>query len=173
MKDDICQKISNFLGKDGNGELFLALVVVMLIGVFFFIIIENSRQAEVINQHPQSYLVYLKLKNDKVDSVTLKVKSETGKEVRYTKKNESSIKAKISKFATQNLPSLKQEQIPDSFPETVSEWKGRPVTIKVEWKNTKKVTRIVPVVAGDVILSNIYEDEDVIDTGQFEKTFSN
>ena len=37
----------------------------------------------------------------------------------------------------------------------------------------KKVTRIVPVVAGDVILSNVYEDEDVIDKGQFEKTFSN
>lgn len=106
-------------------------------------------------------------------TVTLKVKSETGKEVRYTKKNKSSIKANISQFTTQNLPSLKQEQIPNSFPETVPEWKGRPVTIKVEWENTKEVTQIVPVVAGDVILLNVYEDEEIVDKGQFEKTFSN
>lgn len=63
-RDEICQRISDFLDKDGVGEVFLALVVVMFIGAFFAINIESSRQAEVINQHPQSYLVYLKLKND-------------------------------------------------------------------------------------------------------------
>lgn len=80
-RDEICQEISDFLDKDGIGEIFLALVVMMFIGRFFAINIETSRQAEVMNQHPKSYLVYLKLKNDKVDSVTLKVNGETGKEV--------------------------------------------------------------------------------------------
>lgn len=164
---EVCQRISDFLDKDGVGEVFLALVVMMFIGGFFAINIESSRRAEVINQHPKSYLVTLQLKNDKVGSVTLRVKSETGQEVRYTQKNESSIKAKISQFASQNLPSLKQEKIPDSFPETVPEWKGKSVTVKVEWKNTKKVYRS----GGDI--TNSYEDEETIDTGQFEKTFSN
>lgn len=172
-RDEICQRISDFLDKDGVGEVFLALVVVMFIGVFFAINIESSRQAEVINQHPKSYIVYLKLKNDKVDSVTLEVKSETGQEVRYTKENESSIKAKISQFATQNLSSLKQEKIPDSFPETVSEWKGKSVTVKTEWKKTKKVYRSELLSGGDITLYNSYEDEEIIDEGQFEKTFSN
>ena len=172
-RDEICQGISDFLDKDGIGEIFLALVVMMFIGGFFAINIETSRQAEVMNQHPKSYLVYLKLKNDKVDSVTLRVKSQAGQEVRYTKKNESSIKTKIAQFAEKNILSLQQEQIPDSFPETISEWKGKSVTVKVEWKNTKKVYRTVPVVTGDVILSNVYDDEETVDEGQFEKTFSN
>ena len=172
-RDEICQGISDFLDKDGIGEIFLALVVMMFIGGFFAINIETSRQAEVMNQHPKSYLVYLKLKNDKVDSVTLRVKSQAGQEVRYTKKNESSIKTKIAQFSTQNISSLKQKQIPDSFPETIPEWKGKSVTIKVKWKNTKKVYRTVPVVTGDVILSNVYDDEETVDEGQFEKTFSN
>ena len=132
MKDDICKKIFDFLDKDGVGEVFLALVVMMFIGGFFAINIESSHQDEVINQHPKSYLVTLQLKNDKVDSVTLEVRSETGQEVRYTKKNESSIKTKISQFSTQNISSLKQKQIPDSFPETIPEWKGKSVTVKVE-----------------------------------------
>ena len=172
-RDEVCQKISDFLDKDGVGEVFLALLVVMIVGAFFAINIESSRQTEVINQHPKSYLVTLQLKNDKVDSVTLEVRSETGQEVRYTKKNESSIKAKISQFSTQNISSLKQKQIPDSFPETIPEWKGKSVTIKVKWKKTKQVIRTVPVVAGDVILSNVYNDEEIVDKGQFEKTFSN
>ena len=172
-RDEVCQKISDFLDKDGVGEVFLALLVVMIVGAFFAINIESSRQTEVINQHPKSYLVTLQLKNDKVDSVTLEVRSETGQEVRYTKKNESSIKAKISQFSTQNISSLKQKQIPDSFPETIPEWKGKSVTIKVKWKNTKKVYRSELLSGGDKTLYNSYEDEETIDTGQFEKTFSN
>lgn len=172
-RDEICQGISDFLDKDGIGEIFLALVVMMFIGGFFAINIETSRQAEVMNQHPKSYLVYLKLKNDKVDSVTLRVKSQAGQEVRYTKKNESSIKTKIAQFAEKNILSLQQEQIPDSFPETISEWKSKSVTVKVEWKNTKKVYRSELLSGGDITLYNSYEDEEIVDTGQFEKTFSN
>lgn len=108
-----------------------------------------------------------------MDSVTLEVRSETGQEVRYTKKNESLIKAKISQFSTQNISSLKQEQIPDSFPETIPEWKDKPITVKVEWRNTKKVYRSELLSGGDVTLYNSYEDEEIVDTGQFEKTFSN
>ena len=59
MKDDICKKIFDFLDKDGVGEVFLALVVMMFIGGFFAINIESSHQDEVINQHPKSYLVTL------------------------------------------------------------------------------------------------------------------
>lgn len=172
-RDEVCQRISDFLDRDGVGEVFLVLVVMMFIGGFFVINIESSRQAEVINQHPQSYLVYLKLKNDKVDSVTLRVKSKTGQEVRYTKENESSIKTKIAQFAEKNILPLQQEQIPDSFPETIPEWKGKSVTVKVEWKNTKKVYRSELLSGGDITLYNSYEDEDVIDKGQFEKTFLN
>lgn len=160
-RDEVCQRISDFLDKDGVGEIFLTLVVMMFIGGFFAINIESGRQAETINQNPKNYLV------------TLRVKSETGQEVRYTKKNESSIKANISQFAEKNILSLQQEQIPDSFPETVSEWKGKSVTVKVEWKKTKKVYRSELLSGGDITLYNSYEDEDVIDKGQFEKTFSN
>jgi hypothetical protein len=172
-RDEICQGISDFLDKDGIGEIFLALVVMMFIGGFFAINIETSRQSELINQHPKNYLVTLQLKNDKVDSVTLEVRSGRGQEVRYTQKDKSVIKGKIAQFSTQNTSSLKQKQIPDSFPETIPEWKGKSVTIKVKWKNTKKVYRTVPVVTGDVILSNVYDDEETVDEGQFEKTFSN
>lgn len=172
-RDDICQKISNFLDKDGVGELFLALVVVMFIGAFFAINIETSRQAEVMNQHPKSYLVYLKLKNDKVDSVTLRVKSQAGQQVRYTQKDKSVIKGKIAQFADKSILSLKQEQIPDSFSETVSEWKGKPITVKVKWQKTKKVYRSELLNGGDITLYNSYEDEETVDEGQFEKTFSN
>ena len=171
--DEICQKISDFLDKDGIGEFSLALVVVMFIGAFFALNIETSHQANVINQNPQSYLVYLQLKNDKIDSVTLKVSNKTGREVYYTKKDESSIKAKIVKFANRNISFLPQEQIPDSFFETVSEWKDKPVTIKVEWKKTRKVYRGELISGGDITLYNSYEDEEIIDEGQFEKTFSN
>jgi hypothetical protein len=172
-RGEICQGISDFLDKDGIGEIFLALVVMMFIGGFFAINIETSRQSELINQHPKNYLVTLQLKNDKVDSVTLEVRSGRGQEVRYTQKDKSVIKGKIAQFSTQNTSSLKQKQIPDSFPETIPEWKGKSVTIKVKWKNTKKVYRTVPVVTGDVILSNVYDDEETVDEGQFEKTFSN
>lgn len=172
-RGEICQGISDFLDKDGIGEIFLALVVMMFIGGFFAINIETSRQSELINQHPKNYLVTLQLKNDKVDSVTLEVGSGRGQEVRYTQKDKSVIKGKIAQFSTQNTSSLKQKQIPDSFPETIPEWKGKSVTIKVKWKNTKKVYRTVPVVTGDVILSNVYDDEETVDEGQFEKTFSN
>lgn len=172
-RGEICQGISDFLDKDGIGEIFLALVVMMFIGGFFAINIEISRQSELINQHPKNYLVTLQLKNDKVDSVTLEVRSGRGQEVRYTQKDKSVIKGKIAQFSTQNTSSLKQKQIPDSFPETIPEWKGKSVTIKVKWKNTKKVYRTVPVVTGDVILSNVYDDEETVDEGQFEKTFSN
>lgn len=172
-RGEICQGISDFLDKDGIGEIFLALVVMMFIGGFFAINIETSRQSELINQHPKNYLVTLQLKNDKVDSVTLEVRSGRGQEVRYTQKDKSVIKGKIAQFSTQNTSSLKQKQIPDSFPETIPEWKGKSVTIKVKWKNTKKVYRTVPVVTGDVILSNVYDDEGTVDEGQFEKTFSN
>jgi hypothetical protein len=172
-RDEICQGISDFLDKDGIGEIFLALVVMMFIGGFFAINIETSRQSELINQHPKNYLVTLQLKNDKVDSVTLEVRSGRGQEVRYTQKDKSVIKGKIAQFSTQNTSSLKQKQIPDSFPETIPEWKGKSVTIKVKWKNTKKVYRTVPVVTGYVILSNVYDDEETVDEGQFEKTFSN
>lgn len=61
-RDEVCQKISDFLDKDGVGEVFLALLVVMIIGGFFVINIESSRRDEVINQHPKSYLVTLQLK---------------------------------------------------------------------------------------------------------------
>lgn len=172
-RGEICQGISDFLDKDGIGEIFLALVVMMFIGGFFAINIETSRQSELINQHPKNYLVTLQLKNDKVDSVTLEVRSGRGQEVRYTQKDKSVIKGKIAQFSTQNTSSLKQKQIPDSFPETIPEWKSKSVTIKVKWKNTKKVYRTVPVVTGDVILSNVYDDEETVDEGQFEKTFSN
>lgn len=172
-RGEICQGISDFLDKDGIGEIFLALVVMMFIGGFFAINIETSRQSELINQHPKNYLVTLQLKNDKVDSVTLEVRSGRGQEVRYTQKDKSVIKGKIAQFSTQNTSSLKQKQIPDSFPETIPEWKSKSVTIKVKWKNTKKVYQTVPVVTGDVILSNVYDDEETVDEGQFEKTFSN
>ena len=46
-RDEICQGISDFLDKDGVGEFFFALVVVMFIGLFFVINIESGRQAEV------------------------------------------------------------------------------------------------------------------------------
>lgn len=61
-RDEVCQRISDFLDKDGVGEVFLALVVMMFIGGFFVINIESSRRDEVINQHPKSYLVTLQLK---------------------------------------------------------------------------------------------------------------
>lgn len=172
-RDEICQRISDFLDKDGIGEVSLALVVMMFIGGFFVINIESSRQAEVINKNPKSYLVTLQLKNDKVDSVTLKVQSETGKEVRYTQKDKSVIKGKIAQFADKNILSLKQEKIPDSFPETIPEWKGKSVTVRVKWKNTKKVYRSELLSGGDITLYNSYEDEETVDEGQFEKTFSN
>lgn len=172
-RDEICQGISDFLDKDGIGEIFLALVVMMFIGGFFAINIETSRQSELINQHPKNYLVTLQLKNDKVDSVTLEVRSGRGQEVRYTQKDKSVIKGKIAQFSTQNTSSLKQKQIPDSFPETIPEWKGKSVTIKVKWKNTKKVYRSELLSGGDITLYNSYEDEEIVDTGQFEKTFSN
>lgn len=172
-RDDICQKISNFLDKDGVGELFLALVVVMFIGAFFAINIESSRQAEVINKNPKSYLVTLQLKNDRVDSVTLEVRSEIGQEVRYTQKDKSVIKGKIAQFADKNILFLQQEQIPDSFPETVSEWKDKPITVRVKWQKTKKVYRSELLNGGDITLYNSYEDEETVDEGQFEKTFLN
>lgn len=83
------------------------------------------------------------------------------------------IKGKIAQFADKNILSLKQEKIPDSFPETIPEWKGKSVTVKVEWKNTKKVYRSELLSGGDITLYNSYEDEEIVDTGQFEKTFSN
>ena len=166
-------KIIQFIKKHELDCFAPLLFVLLIVGVPGLLLVHhNQKLRKETNQNPSEYLVSIYIKNDK-PTTSISVIDKEGREFSYNNKKEGEIVDRIQSIVENNLPLLKQKQIPDSFPETIPEWKGKSVTIKVKWKNTKKVYRTVPVVTGDVILSNVYDDEETVDEGQFEKTFSN
>ncbi len=166
-------KIIQFIKKHELDCFAPLLFVLLIVGVPGLLLVHhNQKLRKETNQNPSEYLVSIYIKNDK-PTTSISVIDKEGRKFSYNNKKEGEIVDRIQSIVENNLPLLKQKQIPDSFPETIPEWKGKSVTIKVKWKNTKKVYRTVPVVTGDVILSNVYDDEETVDEGQFEKTFSN
>lgn len=166
-------KITQFIKKHEFDGLLPPLMILIVIGITGFLSVHHNHNLHTkANQNPKEYLVSIYIKNDR-PTTSISVIDKEGRKFSYTNKKEEEITGRIQSIVENNLPLLKQKQIPDSFPETIPEWKGKSVTIKVKWKNTKKVYRTVPVVTGDVILSNVYDDEETVDEGQFEKTFSN
>lgn len=166
-------KITQFIKKHEFDGLLPPLMILIVIGITGFLSVHHNHNLHTkVNQNPKEYLVSIYIKNDR-PTTSISVIDKEGRKFSYTNKKEEEITGRIQSIIENNLPLLKQKQIPDSFPETIPEWKGKSVTIKVKWKNTKKVYRTVPVVTGDVILSNVYDDEETVDEGQFEKTFSN
>lgn len=151
------------------------LLVLTLISIFFLgkELIKRTNEA---NKNPDSYEIVVSIKNNVVQDTIILVKNNNEKYI-YTGKNKKEKKEyynKITNFMTNSLTQLTQEKkVPDSFSEIISGWKGKPVTVRVKWKNTKKVYRSELLSGGDVTLYNSYEDEEIIDTGRFEKTFSN
>jgi len=166
-------KITQFIKKHEFDGLLPPLMILIVIGITGFLSVHHNHNLHTkANQNPKEYLVSIYIKNDR-PTTSISVIDKEGRKFSYTNKKEEEITGRIQSIVENNLPLLKQKQMPDSFPETIPEWKGKSVTIKVKWKNTKKVYRTVPVVTGDVILSNVYDDEETVDEGQFEKTFSN
>ena len=166
-------KITQFIKKHEFDGLLPPLMILIVIGITGFLSVHHNHNLHTkANQNPKEYLVSIYIKNDR-PTTSISVIDKEGRKFSYINKKEEEITGRIQSIVENNLPLLKQKQIPDSFPETIPEWKGKSVTIKVKWKNTKKVYRTVPVVTGDVILSNVYDDEETVDEGQFEKTFSN
>lgn len=166
-------KMKQFIKKHELDSFIPLLLVLLIVGFPGVLLVRHSLELRSkANENPKEYLISIYIKNDR-PTTSISVIDKEGRKFSYTNKKEGEIAEKIQSIVENNLPLLKQKQIPDSFPETIPEWKGKSVTIKVKWKNTKKVYRTVPVVTGDVILSNVYDDEETVDEGQFEKTFSN
>ena len=165
-------KIIQFIKKHELDCFAPLLFVLLIVGVPGFLLVHhNQKLRKEANQNPSEYLISIHIKNDR-PTTSISVIDKEGRKFSYTNKKEEKITGRVQSIVENNLP-LQQEQIPDSFPETIPEWKGKSVTVKVEWKNTKKVYRSELLSGGDITLYNSYEDEDVIDKGQFEKTFSN
>lgn len=166
-------KIIQFIKKHELDCFAPLLFVLLIVGVPGLLLVHhNQKLRKETNQNPSEYLVSIYIKNDK-PTTSISVIDKEGRKFSYNNKKEGEIVDRIQSIVENNLPLLKQKQIPDSFPETISEWKGKSVTVKVEWKNTKKVYRSELLSGGDITLYNSYEDEEIVDTGQFEKTFSN
>lgn len=166
-------KITEFIRKHELDAFIPLLLVLLIVGVPGVLLVHYSLELRSeANQNPKEYLISINIKNDR-PTTSISVIDKEGRKFSYTNKKEGEIAEKIQSIVENNVPLLKQKQIPDSFPETIPEWKGKSVTIKVKWKNTKKVYRSELLSGGDITLYNSYEDEETIDTGQFEKTFSN
>lgn len=166
-------KITQFIKKHEFDGLLPPLMILIVIGITGFLSVHHNHNLHTkANQNPKEYLVSIYIKNDR-PTTSISVIDKEGRKFSYTNKKEEEITGRIQSIVENNLPLLKQKQIPDSFPETVPEWRGKSITVKVEWKNTKKVYRSELLSGGDITLYNSYEDEEIVDTGQFEKTFSN
>lgn len=164
-------KITQFIKKYELDGLLAPLMILIVIGVTGFLSVHHNHNLRTkANQNPKEYLVSIYIKNDR-PTTSISVIDKEGRKFSYTNKKEGEIVDRIQSIVENNLPLLKQKQIPNSLPESVSELRDKPLRVEVGWKNseTQKETRLVS--NGKVFIKKEYATEVLIDKGEFSVTY--
>lgn len=148
------------------------LLVLTLISIFFLgkELIKRTNEA---NKNPDSYEIVVSIKNNVVQDTIILVKNNNEKYI-YTGKNKKEKKEyynKITNFMTNSLTQLTQEKkVPDSFSEIISEWKGKPVTVRVDIENTTIVTKTKYIRFGNEYHPKDYQEEELVSKESYTQT---
>lgn len=164
-------KITEFIKKHELDVFILPLLVLLIIGAIGILSIHHSFELRSkANKNPKEYLVSIYIKNDR-PTTSISVIDKEGRKFSYTNKNEGEIAEKIQSIVENNLPLLKQKQIPNSLPEAVPELRNKPLRVEVRWKNseTQKESRIVS--NGKVFIKKEFTTEVLVDKGEFSVTY--
>lgn len=138
-------KITQFIKKHEFDGLLPPLMILIVIGITGFLSVHHNHNLHTkANQNPSEYLVSIYIKNDK-PTTSISVIDKEGRKFSYNNKKEGEIVDRIQSIVENNLPLLKQKQIPNSLPEAVPELRNKPLRVEVRWKNseTQKESRIV------------------------------
>lgn len=164
-------KITQFIKKHELDGLLAPLMILIVIGVTGFLSVHHNHNLRTkANQNPKEYLVSIHIKNDR-PTTSISVIDKEGRKFSYTKKKEGEIAGRIQSIVENNLPLLKQKQIPNSLSESVPELRNKPLKVNISWKNseTQKESRIVS--NGKVFIKKDYATEVLIDKGKFSVTY--
>lgn len=164
-------KIIQFIKKHELDCFAPLLFVLLIVGVPGFLLVHhNQKLRKEANQNPSEYLVSIYIKNDK-PTTSISVIDKEGRKFSYTNKKEGEIVDRIQSIVENNLPLLKQKQIPNSLPEAAPELRNKPLRVEVRWKNseTQKESRIVS--NGKVFIKKEFTTEVLVDKGEFSVTY--
>ena len=164
-------KITQFIKKHELDGLLAPLMILIVIGVTGFLSVHHNHNLRTkANQNPKEYLVSIHIKNDR-PTTSISVIDKEGRKFSYTNKKEGEIAGRIQSIVENNLPLLKQKQIPNSLSESVPELRNKPLKVNISWKNseTQKESRIVS--NGEVFIKKDYATEVLIDKGKFSVTY--
>lgn len=164
-------KITEFIKKHELDVFILPLLVLLIIGAIGILSIHHSFELRSkANKNPKEYLVSIYIKNDR-PTTSISVIDKEGRKFSYTNKKEEEIAEKIQSIVENNLPLLKQKQIPNSLPEAVPELRDKPLRVEVGWKNSKTVTESRLISNGKVFIKKEYATEVLVDKGEFSVTY--
>lgn len=164
-------KITKFIKKHELDAFVPPLLVSLIVGVLGFLLLHHSLELKSkANQNPKKYLISIYIKNDR-PTTSISVIDKEGRKFSYTNKKEGEIADRIQSIVKNNLPLLKQKQIPNSLPEAVPELRNKPLRVEVRWKNseTQKESRIVS--NGKVFIKKEFTTEVLVDKGEFSVTY--
>lgn len=164
-------KITQFIKKHELDGLLAPLMILIVIGVTGFLSVHHNHNLRTkANQNPKEYLVSIHIKNDR-PTTSISVIDKEGRKFSYTNKKEGEIAEKIQSIVENNVPLLKQKQIPDSLPESVSELRDKSLRVEVGWENSKTQKEMRLVSNGKVFIKKEYATEVLIDKGEFKVTY--
>lgn len=138
-------KVKQFIKKHELDAFIPLLLVLLIVGVPGVLLARYSLELRSkANKNPKEYLVSIYIENDR-PTTSISVIDKEGRDFSYTNKKEGKIADRIQSIVENNLPLLKQKQIPNSLPESISELRDKPLRVEVSWKNseTQKESRIV------------------------------
>lgn len=164
-------KITQFIKKHEFDGLLPPLMILIVIGITGFLSVHHNHNLHTkANQNPSEYLVSIYIKNDK-PTTSISVIDKEGRKFSYNNKKEGEIVDRIQSIVENNLPLLKQKQIPNSLPEAVPELRNKPLRVEARWKNseTQKESRIVS--NGKVFIKKEFTTEVLVDKGEFSVTY--
>lgn len=164
-------KITEFIKKHELDDLLPIIIILLVLGLSGFLLVRYSLELRSkANQNPKEYLVSIYIKNDR-PTTSISVIDKEGRKFSYTNKKEEEITGRIQSIVENNLPLLKQKQIPNSLPEAVPELRNKPLRVEVRWKNseTQKESRIVS--NGKVFIKKEFATEVLVDKGEFSVTY--
>lgn len=164
-------KITEFIRKHELDAFIPLLLVLLIVGVPGVLLVHYSLELRSeANQNPKEYLISINIKNDS-PTTSISVIDKEGRKFSYTNKKEEKITGRVQSIVENNLPLLKQKQIPNSLPEAVPELRNKPLRVEVRWKNseTQKESRIVS--NGKVFIKKEFTTEVLVDKGEFSVTY--
>lgn len=164
-------KITEFIKKHELDVFILPLLVLLIIGAIGILSIHHSFELRSkANQNPKEYLISINIKNDR-PTTSISVIDKEGRKFSYTNKKEEKITGRVQSIVENNLPLLKQKQIPNSLPEAVPELRDKPLRVEVGWENSKTQKEMRLVSNGKVFIKKEYATEVLIDKGEFKVTY--